>query len=265
MNGFDPKRLRAHRESEAEEGFPLLRGCAGTGAIRLLAYLDDLTEGERRGFADQMSNLEERQAEAPLAAHEELLALVRGYPLVAGFLGPRIGLSPPEPAAVDLRFMPVKVLAKLLQEAGADGVEGLSETLRLSDDPRARAPAAAHAASLAEIEPVEPRRLRKLLDEAMARRFGATAQPLGKDHVRYEARGSDAWLRVDLMFAPPGRILQQFDYQFSAQRDGRPKVAMQSYEGVWRIPARWDMVTRANAERSVAHVAALVAACLELA
>jgi hypothetical protein len=36
-------------------------------------------------------------------------------------------------------------------------------------------------------------------------------------------------------------------------------------EGVWRRPAQWDFVTGTNAQRSVAHFAALVGAGLDLA
>lgn len=33
----------------------------------------------------------------------------------------------------------------------------------------------------------------------------------------------------------------------------------------WRLASRWGCVTKANAERSVEHLAALVSACLDLA
>jgi hypothetical protein len=46
---------------------------------------------------------------------------------------------------------------------------------------------------------------------------------------------------------------------------GRPAIHMQAYESVWRLAPRWDYVTRANAERSVGHLATLVAVCTDLA
>jgi hypothetical protein len=134
-----------------------------------------------------------------------------------------------------------------------------------NDDPAARLPAPGHATSFEEIVPVEPRRLRGLVDDAMGRAFGATPQRVDKDHVRYDAVQSAGSFRVDLMFAAPGRAAHQFDYRFSTMLDGRTKVWMQAYESVWRLAPRWDYVTQANAERSVAHLVTLIGACADLA
>ncbi len=265
MNGFDPVKARRHRLREAELGFPLLRGCASTEAISLLLYLEGLDLGDRLAFADQLSSLEEQQATSPPSTNDELLALVRSFPLVAQFLGRRIGLVPPEPMPVDVRRMPVKVLANVLADERTGGFEGWSKIVRLSDDPAARLPAAAHAASFEDIVPVEPRLLRRLFDDAMGRTFGATPQRVDKEHVRYDAVHPAGGFRVDLMFAPPGRMMHQFDYRFSAMLHRRPTIHMQAYESVWRLAPRWDYVTRANAERSVGHLATLVAACTDLA
>jgi hypothetical protein len=265
MDGFDPVKVRRHRLREAELGFPLLRGCASTEAISLVLYLEDLDPGDRLAFADQLSSLEERQAASPPSSNDGILALVRGFPLVAPFLGRRIGLVPPEPMPIDVRRMPVKVLANVLADQRTGGFEGWSRIVRLSDDPAARAPAAAHAASFEEIVPVEPRRLRRLFDDAMGRTFGATPQRVDKEHVRYDGVNTAGGFRVDLMFAAPGRPMHQFDYRFSAMLDGRPRIWMVAYESVWRLAPRWDYITQTNAERSVAHFATLVAACTDLA
>lgn len=265
MEAFDPVKVRRHRLREAEHGFQLLRGCASTEAISLVLYLDDLGPDDRLSFADQLSGLEERQVASPPSTNDEFLALVRGFPLVSQFMGRRIGLVPPEPMPIDVRRMPVKVLANVLADQRTGGFEGWSKLVRLSDDPAARLPAPGHAASFEEIVPVEPRRLRQLVDDAMSQTFGATAQRVDKDHVRYVAVHAAGSFRVDVTFAAPGRVAHQFDYRFSTMLDGRPKVWMQAYESVWRLAPRWDYVTQENAGRSVAHLVALVAACTDLA
>ena len=265
MHGFALAARRAHRRQQAELGFPLLRACPSTEAIRLTLYLDGLAEPDRVAFADQLSTLEEQQAANPPASNDAIHALIRTFPLVAGFLGPRMGMEPPVHRPVDLRTMPVKVLARILAEQGGAGLEGMARTVRLSDDPSARAPAPVVADSLSEIVPVEPRRLRKLIDETLKRTFGAVGQRLDKEHLCYVAARPAGTLRIDVTFAAPGRLLHQFDYHFSAERPGHPKIWMTSYESIWRLASRWDGVTQANAERSVAHLAALVSACLDLA
>lgn len=265
MHGFSLAAKRDHRRQQAERGFPLLRACPTTEAIKLTLYLDGLDEAERLAFADQLSSLEEEHEARPPASNAEIHARIRSLPLVAGFLAPRMGMEPPVHRPVDLRLTPVKVLAKTLAEQGSDGVEGLARVVRLSDDPAARAPAPVVASSLAEVVPVEPRRLRKLVDDTLKRTFGVAAQRMDSDHVCYAAARPEGVMRVDVMFARPGRLLHQFDYHFSAERPGRPKVWMTTYEDVWRLAARWDGVTQANAERSVAHLAALLSACLDLA
>jgi hypothetical protein len=265
MHGFDPVKVRRHRLQEAELGFPLLRGCASTEAISLVLYLESLDQSDRSAFADQLSSLEERQPARPPSSNEEIFALVRGFPLVAEFLGRRIGMVPIEPMPIDVRRLPVKVLANVLADERTGGFEGWSKIVRLSGDPAARLPTAAHAASVEEIVPVEPRRLRRLFDHAMSGTFGATPQLVDKQHVRYDASHPTGGFRVDLMFAAPGRAMHQFEYRFSANVDGRRRIWMEAYESVWRLAPRWDYVTQANAERSVAHLATLVAACMDLA
>jgi len=265
MQGFALPALRAHRCRQAELGYPLVRACPTTEAVKLSLYLDGLGEGDRLAYADQLSTLEEQLAAHPPASNADIHAVIRSLPLVCGFLAPRMGMVDPERRPVDLRVMPVKVLARILAENPSAGLEGLAATLGLSEAAEARAPAPVIAASLAEVVPVEPRRLRKLLDEAMVRAFAARAERVGKDSVRYTFARPEGAVRVDVSFAAPGRLLHQFDYYVSAQFEGRPKLWMTSYESVWRLASRWDGVTQVNAERSAAHLAQLVSACIDLA
>ena len=265
MFGFDLARLRDHRLNEAMLGFPLLRGCPSTSAIRLIIQLDALSESGRQDFAGQLSSLDELQAARPPATNAELGDMIRSFPLVADFYGRTMGLVPPGPAQADVRTMPVKLLANVLKEVGPEGWDAWLQGLALSSDPAARLPDGSHVSSLAEAVPVEPRRLRKLVDEAMLSHWGAVPLAIGKGHVRYEATRPDGRFRVDLLTAPPGTMRHQFDYSITAERPGRPDLRTVAYETVWRLPARWDCVTEANAPRSAAHLGALVAACLALA
>lgn len=264
MLGFARPALRAHRRRQAELGYPLVRACPTTEAVKFSLYLDGLGEGDRLAYADQLSDLEDQLADQPPASNADIHAVIRSLPLVCGFLAPRMGMVDPEPRPIDLRVTPVKVLARVLAESPSGGLDGLAATLRLSGAAEARAPAPVIAASLEEVVPVEPRRLRKLLDAAMDRAFAARPERVGKDSVRYTFPRPEGAVRVDVDFAAPGRLLHQFDYYVSAQFEGRPKVWMTPYESVWRLASRWDGVTRANAERSAAHLAQLVAACIDL-
>ena len=261
MHGFALPDLRDHRRRAALQGFPLLRGCPTTEAIKLVLYIDGLGEADRLAFADDLSSLEERLVAQPPASNAEIHDVIRGFPLVAGFLGPRMAMVAPPRRGLDLRVTPVKLLSTMLKDAAAGAPGGLAD---LSDDPAARGPAAVVAATLDEVVPVEPRRLRRILDDTMGRAFGATGTRVDKETVRYDAALPAGSVRVDVTFAAPGRLLHQFDYRYSATFQGRPKIWMSAYESVWRLASRWDCVTQLNAERSVAHLASLVAACIDL-
>ena len=163
MTGFfEPAKLRQHRQEQAAHGFPLLRACPNTSAIASITFLDTLAPAEREDFANQLSCLEDEQASRPPATHADFQEMVRAFPLLVRFFGESIGLDPPQATALDIRQVPVKLMAKLLEEAGAGGLETIGKTLRLSDEPEARRPSPAHAASLDEAVPVAPARLRKL-------------------------------------------------------------------------------------------------------
>lgn len=112
MQDFDRAKLRAHRRTEAEKKFPLLRGCPSTSAIARLAWLDALGEAERMALADQLSDLDDAQSANPQAPFE---AALRALPLVAGFLAAR---RQPAQAASPAEFVPVaqRRLRRLVDE-----------------------------------------------------------------------------------------------------------------------------------------------------
>ena len=200
---FDAAKLRQHRQEQAAHGFPLLRACPNTAAIARITFLDTLAPAEREDFANQLSCLEDEQASRPPPTNADFQEMVRAFPLLVGFFGRSIGLHPPQATALDIRQVPVKLMAKLLAEAGAGGLEAIGKTLTLSDEPEARRPSSAHAASLDEAVPVAPARLRKLIGRMMSDRFGATAQAIDKQHTVYDALVPAGQLRLHAMFAPP--------------------------------------------------------------
>ena len=262
MTGFfDAAKLRQHRQEQAAHGFPLLRACPNTGAIALITFLDTLAPAEREDFANQLSCLEAEQASRPPPTQAAIQEQMRAFPLLARHFGAGIGLDPPQATARDIRQVPVKLMATLLAEAGAGGLETIGKTLMLSDEPEARAPSSAHAASLDEAVPVAPARLRKLIDRMMADRFGAKAQAIGKQHTVYDALVPAGQLRLHAMFAPPGRMTQQLDYRIEMRGTGHGLAA---YETVWRTPGVWDYLTESNAERSIVHLGTLIGVCLAL-
>jgi hypothetical protein len=258
---FDPAKLRQHRQEQAAHGFPLLRACPNTSAIALITFLDKLTSAEREDFANQLSCLEDEQASMPPSTHAAMQEQMRAFPLLARYFGASIGLDPPQVTARDIRQVPVKLMAKLLAEAGAGGLETIGKTLMLSDEPEARRPSTAHAASLDEAVPVAPARLRKLIDRMMSDRFGATAQAIDKQHTVYGALVPAGQLRLHAMFAPPGRMTQQLDYVIEMRTKGHGQVA---YESIWRLPSSWNYLTENNAERSIVHLGTLIGICLAL-
>lgn len=125
----------------------------------------------------------------------------------------------------------------------------------------ARAPARAHAASLEEIVPVAPRRLRRLIGTAMTEAFSASEQRLSSEHTRYGIERPGGHVTLDILFARSGEAsAHQFDYFLSATMDDGGRISRQPYEALWRCPGRWDYLTETNAERSVAHMVRLIEA-----
>lgn len=253
MQDFDPAKLRAHRLKEAEAGFPLLRGAPNTDAIARLVFLDALSDSDKIAFATQLADLDAAQAADANAPFETLL---RAPPLVEAYYAAR------RAPAQGLAFMPVKLYAGVCKDTGVGGFAGFAKMVAMP--PEAQTPAIAHAASLSELAPVAPKRLRKLIDEAMTSRFGATAARVSSDHTRYNAAPPGGVLTVDVMFPRGMGPSWQVEHRFSAKMANGRSVWMKSYEGVWRLTPRWDYLTEANAERSIAHFVRLIEACVDL-
>ncbi len=258
--------MRLHRRQQAERGFPLLRGSPNTAAIGLVNSLDQLTAGEQLSFADQLSDLADAQRTDPGITVEQRSTLMQSLPLVFRHYGRHLGLISAHVPTVDVRIVPVKVLAGVMQDELVGGFEGWAKLITFSDAPEAREPPATHASSFQEVVPVAPRRLRKLIGDAMATKFGASGQRVAADHNQFTAQMPSGSFKVDIVFAAKGnRARHQFYYSVSTKLENRPPLWTATYEGVWLTSAHWDYVTEANAERSVAHLIRQIETCVELA
>ena len=264
MPGLDPVKTREHRRQQAGLGFPLLRGSPNTAAIGLINFLDQLSADEQLSFANQLSDLADAQLTDPGMVVEARDALMRSLPLVERYFGRQLGLTSTHVPTIDVRLMPVKVLAGVLRDELAGGFDGWTKLVKLSEEPLARMPPAHHATSLQEIDPVAPARLRKLIGDGMKKRFGAAAQRVASDHSQFTAQTPNGSLKVDVRFATGVHSRPQFDYSVNAKIEDRPPLWMASYESVWLTSAQWDYVTEINADRSVAHLIRQIETCLEL-
>jgi hypothetical protein len=245
--------LRAHRHEEAERGFPLLWGCPSTFVLRRLTRLDALSEAERLGYADELSELAEAQASTPLSQADREALLLR-LPLVARIEGAL-------PTRPDLRFQTVKTLARLAAEPG--GIEGF---IRLHDLPlEAARPPAPHVGSFEAAIPVPPGQLRKAVLTALEARFGGKAQKISAEQEQLVAPLPRGRMVLNLGFAGKGAgaMSRQLDYSLWADLDGR-RMTPTSYEAIWLLPAQWDLLTPTNLAAAVQHLLRVIEARLTL-
>lgn len=244
---------RAHRRSEAEQGFPLLRGCPSTLVLRLIVALDDLSLADRLDYADQVSELAEAQAGAGLPAAERE-ALLDRLPLLAK-------LERWVPDRPDMRFQSVTTLARLAADPG--GIEGFVRmqglTAAAADPPRP------HVPSFAEAVPVLRSKLRKAVAEALETEFGAKVRTDSPELDQLVVAVPRGQMVLNVMFGGGGRggKSQQLGYSLWADLDG-VRMVPTSYEALWLKPSQWDLITPANTAAGVAHLVRLVKARLAL-
>lgn len=256
---FDREKVRAHQLAEAKAGFPLLRGCPNTAAISLCRFLDRIGPDQWSDFAMQLSDFVEAEHMTPGMSRDERLRLLEKLPLAEALLGPAFSPSPPPPK-LEFELIPVKLVASLRND---DRVGGLTGWARMIGAPDMEfIPAKAHATSLEDIQPVAPKRLRRLIDDALVTGFGLIARKVSSENTSYERTGPDGRMKIDVSFPRGGPLsTDQFSYFFLCERPDGKRAALQSYESIWRIPPTWNYLTDANAEASIAHFSKLIAVC----
>lgn len=244
---------RSHRREEARQGFPLLRGCPSTVVLRRLAALDRLSEAERLAYADQLSELVETLAAAPMSLADRT-ALVEGLPLVSR-------VEADVPTRPDLRFQTVKSLARLAAEPG--GIAAFVDLQGLEGP--AAGPPLPHVPSFAEAVPVPPAKLRKVVLAALGERFRAEVQQMGSDmaQLRTDVPRGRMVLTLDFAGKSWGAMSKQMGYSLWADLDG-VRMTPTSYETVWLLPSQWDLITVGNVEAAATHLVRVVEARLGL-
>ena len=135
MRGLDPTKTREHRRQQAERGFPLLRGSANTAAIGLIGFLDRLSADEQLSFAEQLSDLADFQQANPAITVEERLDLVRSLPLVERRFDSYLGRTTSTIPSIDVRLIPVKVLAGVIKDETTGGFDGWAKLVTISAEP----------------------------------------------------------------------------------------------------------------------------------
>lgn len=259
MRGFDPDRAAAHRVAQAHAGWPLLRGCASTFAIRRLGYLDTLPPAAQVEVAVQMGAFEADELASPPATNAERAERMAAYPALKAYTNDLMGGN----AYRGIGRLPVKVVAGLREDAASGGIAGWARTAGL--EPALLVPPAGLAGSLDELVPVRPQRLRTLMARTLEAALGATTAKLDATTTRHVARVDGCDVVVDVVFAAGGRPgTHQFDYWLRCRTPSGATTRPLRYEGVLQIAGRWDYVTEANAERSVQHLATVVRACVAL-
>ncbi len=212
---------RAHRRDEAARGFPLLRGCPSTFVLRRLA--------ERAALLERL----------PLVARAEAQG----------------------PGGPDLRFQPVKSLARLAAEPG--GIEGFARMQGLEG--AAAEPPAPHVPEFGAAVPVPPAKLRKATSAALTARFGGAVAEAGRDlaQLRVEVPRGRMVLTLDFAGKGWGAMSRQMSYSLWADLDG-VRMVPTCYEALWLLPAQWNLLTPGNLDAAAAHLVRLVEARLAL-
>lgn len=245
--------VRTHRRQEAEQGFPLLRGCPSTTVLRRVAALDRLSGAERLSYADQVSELAEALTARPMSLADRDLLVAR-LPLVER-------VEADGPTRPDLRFQPVKSLARLAADPG--GIEAFVRLQGLQG--AAAGPPVPHVPDFGAAVPVQPGRLRKAVLGALQARFGGTVRKESSDLEQLTAPLPRGRMVLNLELSGRGwaAMSRQLDYSLWADLDG-VRMTPTCYEAIWLLPARWDLITVANVEAVAGHLVRVVEARLEV-
>ncbi|MEM1274041.1 MAG: hypothetical protein AAGF88_09495 [Pseudomonadota bacterium] len=260
ISKLDPNRIDAHRRDQAERGFPLLRACPNTSAMRLVRNLDRLGQAELMALFDQWAEYDrlcQTDAATPAAQMERLAR----FPVLAAFRKSTADLL----SEKSVSTLPVKTVAGALNDPQIGGrAAAWARFLQLP--PEAAEFTTPHARHVDDLVPVKPRHLRVALKRGMEGRFAATEERLSTDTTRYIGR-LRAWkIAVDIEFVSNRgwRRHHQFRYEIWLGPKGGGRLHVPGYEALWSVPAEWDYVTVENLERSVAALCDVVECTREL-
>ncbi|MGI1664010.1 hypothetical protein ACRDNQ_17360 [Palleronia sp. KMU-117] len=251
MNGIDPDRLADHRRSEAVAGWPLLRSCPNTLAVKAIRYLDRLTPDQAARLGDDWTAFE-----AELAAAKEPLSdlrpVIERYPALATYNADRASLGDRRGVAT----LPVKVIAGVRRDPSFETFEKLASSLRWPEGALRLHPPV--VSELDGIVPAPPRRIRKEIAHTLKQRFGASEERSSSDMSRFVGSHGGRPVAVDVLFAGGGAMsMHQLGYWVWVRGADGKTTRVAGYESIWMLPAQWDYVTEENLGRSCALLADL--------
>ncbi|MEM9762447.1 MAG: hypothetical protein AAF968_08060 [Pseudomonadota bacterium] len=256
---FDPDAIHAHRLTEAAQGFPLLRGCPNTAAIRKLRALDALDEGAQTGLFKEWRVLAKRATGGKLP-YEILVGEPEAFPLTVAYQRQSTG----DPGKKDLGTLPVKLVAGIRKDSSIGGLEGWAQSMDLPDT--ALRPTERFAPSLEALLPADTRKLRKAMAETACARFGATEEKASAEQT-YDTGTIEDWgLALDVTYARSGGVARtgQLDYQVWVLPPGGRRERIGPYEALWGVPAAWDYITDAGLAAATTHLCDIALALLAL-
>lgn len=250
VSAIDQDLVRAHRRAEAADGWPLLRSCPNTSAVRLVRYLDSLSKAEIGSLLDQWET-HDSLPKVDYATIDEANAALARFPAIVAY-NTAITQS-----GRSIMTVPIKTVAASLADIGGT-LEEWARMFHLEPEGILLRPPLVR--ELADLVPVPPRVLRKVLEGAAKLGFGARAERVDAEQNRYISK-IDGWdIALDILFASNKgwKKDHQFDYGLWVKSPTGNRVRLNGYESLWKIPSTWNFITVENVDRSAAHLMRLV-------
>lgn len=247
---IDKDLVRAHRQAEAAEGWPLLRSCPNTSAVRLVRYLDSLSRAEIGALLYQWDT-HDALPKVDYATTDEADAALQRFPAIVAY-----NTAVMQPGR-SIMTVPIKTVAASLADIGGT-LEDWARMFHLGPEGILLRPPLVR--DLADLVPVPPRVLCKVLEGAAKLGFDARAERVDAEQSWYIGK-IDGWdVALDVHFASNKgwRKNHQFDYGLWVKSPAGNRVRLDGYESLWKIPSTWNFITVENADRSAAHLMRLV-------
>jgi hypothetical protein len=250
MIAIDPIHLHAHRRTETAEGWPMLRSCPNTSAVRLVRYLDSLTPSEINVLLNQWE-AHDMQPKVDFKTIEEATAALERFPAIVAY---NTAITRPVRSIMTL---PIKTVAGSLADVGGN-LEDWARVLHIEPDGMRLQPPLVESPQ--DLVPVAPRILRKALAEAASHGFDAEAQKVSPEETWYVSKINDWDVALDVTFVSNKgwNRSHQFDYAVWVKSPAGKRILLQGYESLWRIPTHWNYITAENVGRSTEHLVTLV-------
>jgi hypothetical protein len=249
MFAFNPVVLHAHRRAQSAERWPLLRSCPSTFAVRLVRYLDSLSDLQIDALLDQW----EAHDALPRVEHKSMTdaeTALKQFPAIEAY-----NAAITEPGR-SIMTVPIKTAAGSLADIGGN-LDDWAKMFQIEPEGIRLDPPLVQ--NLEDLVPVVPATLRKVLAEAARLGFAAEAQKISSEETWYVGRIENWDVAIDVRFASNKGLSggKQIDYNLWVKPLGGKRLFVQGYETIWKLPTQWNYLTVENAERSVKHLVQL--------